>query len=361
MEAMNKMKLGKMKLDMIIASGKFSIGVIKKLYQRVLDGKGISEDWKTNVVVPIFIGKENVMDCGAYKGVKLLEHAMKIVERVLENKIRELVTIQPDMQFGFMPGKGTTHELLNPRRMQEEFRGREKKLYLCFVDLKKAVDRVTKKVTEWKLRKKGLAEVLAQAVMSLREGSRTKIRVGSGTSEEFGVPVGVHQRSLPLPLLLAIVVDVVTEHAKEGLLNEILYVDDMVLVSESLERFQRWSSALEGKGLTVNVGKIKMVVSGTEVGIVLSKTDPCGKCGKKVGSNAVCCTQCAKWIHGRCTKMKKVTCSFARKFVCRRCTDVGNGTEEPVEVFCDEVETVKGFCYLGDKLNASGECEIAVT
>ena len=44
--------------------------------------------------------------------------------------------------------------------------------------------------------------------------------------------------------------------------------------------------------------------------------------------------------------MKKVTYSSARYFVCRRCTDVGDGTEEPMEVLCDEVETAKRFCYL---------------
>ena len=66
--------------------------------------------------------------------------------------------------------------------------------------------------------------------------------------------------------------------------------------------------------------------------------------GKRVGSNAVRCTQRTKWIHGRCTKMKKVTCSSARHFVCRRCTDVGDGTEKPVEVLCDKVDSVKGFC-----------------
>ena len=90
MEAMNKMKLGKaagpseVNMDMIMASGKFGVGVLKKLCQRVLDGKGMPEEWKTSVVVPIFKGKGDVMDCGAYRGVKLLEHAMKIVERVLE-------------------------------------------------------------------------------------------------------------------------------------------------------------------------------------------------------------------------------------------------------------------------------------
>ena len=70
MEALNKMKLGKaagpskVNMDMIIASGKFGVGVIKKLCQRVFDGKGMPEEWKTSVV-PIFKEKGNVMDCGA--------------------------------------------------------------------------------------------------------------------------------------------------------------------------------------------------------------------------------------------------------------------------------------------------------
>ena len=86
------------------------------------------------------------------------------------------------------------------------------------------------------------------------------------SSEEFWVRVGVHQGSAPSPLIFAIVIDVVTEHAREGLLNEILYADDLVLMKESLddlkERLQRWRSALEDKGLKVNVGKTKMMVSG---------------------------------------------------------------------------------------------------
>ena len=43
---------------------------------------------------------------------------------------------------------------------------------------------------------------------------------------------------------------------------------------------------MEGKGLKVNVGKPKMLVRGMEREIVLSKVDPCGICGKRVGSNA---------------------------------------------------------------------------
>ena len=32
-----------------------------------------------------------------------------------------------------------------------------------------------------------------------------------------------------------------------------------------------------------------------------------------------------------------------------------------MEVLCDKVEIVKDFCYLGDRLNACGGCETAVT
>ena len=62
------------------------------------------EEWKTSVVFPIFKGKGNVKGCGEYRGVKLQEHAMKVLERVLENIIRELVTID-DMQIWLYAGK----------------------------------------------------------------------------------------------------------------------------------------------------------------------------------------------------------------------------------------------------------------
>ena len=39
---------------------------------------------------------------------KLLEHAMKVVERIFEHRIRQQIEID-DMQFGFMKGKGTTN------------------------------------------------------------------------------------------------------------------------------------------------------------------------------------------------------------------------------------------------------------
>ena len=37
------------------------------------------------------------------------------------------------------------------------------------------------------------------------------------------------------------------------------------------------------------------------------------------------------------------------------------GTADSIEKLCDEAEAVNGFCYLGERPNASGGCEAAAT
>ena len=44
---------------------------------------------------------------GNYGGLKLTEQAMKILERIVDGLIRQVVSID-DSQFGFFPGRGTT-------------------------------------------------------------------------------------------------------------------------------------------------------------------------------------------------------------------------------------------------------------
>ena len=188
--AMKKMKLEKasglieVSMEMINANGKVGIDVMMKLCQRILDRKGMPEDWKTSVMVSIDKGKRDVTNCGAYRGVKLLEHRMKIVEKVLEKRIRTMVEVD-DMQFDFIPGRGTTDGLFIVRRMQEEYRKKDEKLYKCFVNLEKAFDRVSRRLIQLQLRKKEQPKILVKAVMSMYEVSKTKIKLDLNSQKNF--------------------------------------------------------------------------------------------------------------------------------------------------------------------------------
>ena len=98
----------------------------------------------------VYKGKGDALDCGSYRGIKLLDQVMKVFEKVIEVKLRNRVKID-DMQFGFSPGKGTTDAIFIIRQLQEKFLDKKKELWIAFVDLEKAFDRIPREVLWWAL------------------------------------------------------------------------------------------------------------------------------------------------------------------------------------------------------------------
>ena len=57
-------------------------------------------------------GIGSVLECGNYRGIKLMAHTMKLWERIIENMIREMVELG-NIQFGFRKGMSTTEQYLH--------------------------------------------------------------------------------------------------------------------------------------------------------------------------------------------------------------------------------------------------------
>ena len=68
----------------------------------------------------MYKGKGDALERGNYRGLKLLEQTLKVVERIIEKFICASISID-EMQFGFMPGRGTTDAIFILRQMQEKF------------------------------------------------------------------------------------------------------------------------------------------------------------------------------------------------------------------------------------------------
>ena len=348
----------------IRGSSDVGVEVLTKICNDMLDEGEMPEEWRNSILVPLYKGKGDVKECGSYRGVKLLEHGMKVVERVVERRLRDMVTIN-EMQCGFMPGRGTVDALYMVRMLQEKYARKKKKLYMCFVDLEKAFDRVPRKVIEWALRKKGVEERMVKMVMEMYRGAKTRVRIGSTLSDGFDVDVGVHQGSILSPFLFISVMDVVCGSVMEGLLFEILYADDLVLMAEDMSELQtkynNWKEAMEGKGLKVNVGKTKCMISGEASRKEVSKIDPCSECGGRVGRNSVLCVTCGLWVHKRCSGVTKSLEKVSGTFKCKKCVGGKNDVAEEVEEMGDGVEKVESFVYLGDCLSVDGGCRKAIT
>ena len=140
---------------------------------------------------------------GNYRGLKLTEQVIKVLERIVDGLIRQSVSTD-NSQFGFVPGRGATDAIFVVRQLQEKYLAANKRLNMAFVELEQAFDRVPRKVIWWALRKRGVEEWILRLVQEMYANARNHVRVGEGYSEEFKVNVGVHQGSVLSLLLLSL-------------------------------------------------------------------------------------------------------------------------------------------------------------
>ena len=90
------------------------------ILQRVM-ANGIPDSWNKRKLIPIFKNKGDIFECSNYRGIKLMSHFMKLWERIIEARLREMVNIR-DNQFGFRPGISTTDTVFAFRQRQEKCR-----------------------------------------------------------------------------------------------------------------------------------------------------------------------------------------------------------------------------------------------
>ena len=66
--------------EMLKAAGKKGIKRLTELCNQVVREGAIPREWELSTLIPIFKDKDDPMECGSYRAVKLLEHGMKVLE-----------------------------------------------------------------------------------------------------------------------------------------------------------------------------------------------------------------------------------------------------------------------------------------
>ncbi len=68
-----------------------SAGIIREMtrvLRNIVDEGEIPEEWRNSITIPIYKGKGDAVECRKYRGIRLLEHGMKLFEKVLEERLR---------------------------------------------------------------------------------------------------------------------------------------------------------------------------------------------------------------------------------------------------------------------------------
>ena len=187
---------------------------VKELLNRIVKEEKTPTEWTKTYIVIIYKEKGDPIQCKNYRGTKLLEHGLKLLEKTIDRKLRELVSINR-MQFGFSKGKGSTNAIFILRQVQEKML-EKKKAYMAFLDLEKAYDSVPRGVVYWCLQRKGVPEQMVRMVQATYKEVTTRVRTDCGKMEEFGIEMGLQQGSALSPFLFITIMDTLTKDVRFG-------------------------------------------------------------------------------------------------------------------------------------------------
>ena len=63
--------------------GKIGIKSLTRLFNRLLMGGRMPEEWGRSMLISIYKNKRDAQCCGNYRGIKLMSHTMKVWERII--------------------------------------------------------------------------------------------------------------------------------------------------------------------------------------------------------------------------------------------------------------------------------------
>ena len=205
--------------------------------------------------------------------ITLLSLPGKVYAKVLERRIRSIVEPQiEEEQCGFRPGRGTVDQLFTLARVLEGAWEFAQPVHMCFVDLEKAYDRVTRGILWEVLREYGVDGSLLGAIQSLYRRSMSLVHVAGNKSDLFPVGVGLRQGCPLSPVLFIVFMDRISRRSRGvegvefggGRISSLLFADDVVFLASSNIDLQlslgRFTAECEAAGMKISTSKSEAMV-----------------------------------------------------------------------------------------------------
>lgn len=277
---------------------KYSNDNMKRLYTKffnlVLFKGCVPNEWTVGVVKPIYKNKGDINDVDSYRGITLLSCLGKLFTFTLNERLKKFVNNNKKIfeeQTGFRNGYSTLDHIFTLEFICNYYVNRGKRLYVAFIDYKKAFDCVDRVLLWKKVIAMDIKGPVLNVIYKLYSNAKSCIKHGGKLSEFFVSNVGVRQGECLSPLLFAIflndLVSLINESHK-GLtdlgaditnrlpafdidnyckLGMLLYADDTILMAESPDDLQ---SALNTMSNFCKLNKLEINVTKTNI-MVFSK------------------------------------------------------------------------------------------
>ena len=261
---------------MLKSGGKHISKQLTKLVNLVWESGIFPATWAKGLIVPIH-KKESKSDPTNYRGITISSCLGKVFTALLNNRIVTFLEnshLIHESQIGFRKNRRTADHIFALRTIIDLAKAKSKKVFCCFVDLKKAFDSVWRLGLFYKMYHHKLGSKVISIIRNMYGKVTARVKLNGKLSDSFNLEVGTRQGCNLSPTLFNMYMNdipylfnsMMYKPVQIGNIstNILLYADDMLLLSYSASGLQKCLNVLNVYcnkwQLRVNLAKTKIIV-----------------------------------------------------------------------------------------------------
>ena len=179
-------------------------------------GKGQTpEEWKKSILINVH-KKGSSADCNNYRIISLISTMSNIMMMILTERLKlRLEENVSEEQAGFRKDRSTVQQILSLRLMAEKARRKNKKIYSCIVDFKKAFDCIDQDITWAVLQSYGVNKKLIRLLKGINNNAQAAVRICGEYGTWFDTSRGTRQGDPISPCLFVMHLERALDKIKE--------------------------------------------------------------------------------------------------------------------------------------------------
>lgn len=271
--------------DLFKSDGPEVLNTLTVLLQMCWEQERVPHEWLLGVIVPILKkGDKRCLD--NYRGITLLSVVGKLYTSLLNARIMryaESKGVLIDEQGGFRPRRGTRNHVFMLSEICRNRASVHQNTYACFIDLRKAYDRVYRPALFKRMHEEGIRGKMLRVIMNMYEQVESCVRITGTLTGLFRYDVGLRQGDPLSPVLFNLFINGLgravnaapsiwgvpffnTIGINTGGIRMMLYADDIVLLAPSRCDLMRSMAVVHDwchrNRMDINIDKSKVVVFG---------------------------------------------------------------------------------------------------
>ena len=259
-------------------AGDVILPFLHKFFNHIFENGLFPDSWCTAIIQPLH-KKGDIHNADNYRGISLLNICSKLYTSILNKRLKTWINeynIIGEEQAGFREEHSTIDHVFTLMAAVQKQLIRHRKLYVAFIDFRKAFDCITRDKLWSVLSNIGISTKMLNALKSIYRIVQAKVRVGGDFTNSFPCPRGLKQGEICSPILFSLLINELTkdivQNGKHGLqlspefihLLILLFADDVALLSDSVAGLQKQLDILYNScqklDLNVNLDKSNIIV-----------------------------------------------------------------------------------------------------